>query len=568
MEKEPIINCHTHIFTGDNVPPYLAKTFVAFPFYYLLNLQWFVNFFRWWNKLKTKISYSPFAKRFAITKNKVRIFVNKFGFLKTIITWVVTIQVLFILYRYISLLMAAQDGAYLKYFTKANNWLTSRNLVVPEGYYGIDILLILFLLFFVPAGRNFIIFIFSKFWKFFGIFSGSHGKALLQRYLNIGMYAFHKKQNTIFSKLKAQYPEGTGFIVLPMDMDYMDCGKVQVSYHDQMEELATIKKKQPDTFFPFVFADPRRIKEEKNYLQYTHQNGKITLDSCFVKEYIEANKFSGFKIYPALGYYVFDEALLPLWKYAADNNLPIITHCIRGTIYYRGSKKDSWNTHPIFEQANGLGDYTKLLLPQMKNEQFSWNFTHPLNYLCLLDEGLLRKLIATYSNEIKSLFGFTNLETPLQHNLSHLKICFGHFGGDDEWHRFFERDRDNFSSQLVKNPLKGIDFFEGVDGKPTPGKLEIIWKSVDWYTIITSLMLQYPNVYADISYILHDETQVLPLLKQTLTHPILKSRVLFGTDFFVVRNHKSDKEMLADMMCGLTETEFDLIARSNPRSFL
>jgi predicted TIM-barrel fold metal-dependent hydrolase len=568
MEKEPIINCHTHIFTGDNVPPYLAKTFIAFPFYYLINLSWFVKFFRWRNKLKNKIAYSPFAKRFAITKNKVRLVINKLGFLKTIITWVVTIQVLFILYRYISLLVAAQDGMYLKYFMKANDWLKAHHLVVPEGHYKIDVLLIVFLLFFLPAGRNFIVFILSKFWKFLGIFSGKQGKDLFQRYLNIGMYAFHQKQNTIFSKLEGQYPAGTGFIVLPMDMEYMNCGKEKVNYHDQMKELADIKSKNPKTFFPFVFADPRRIKDEKNYFQYTHQDGVVKLEQCFVKEYIETNKFSGFKIYPALGYYAFDEALLPLWKYAADNQIPIITHCIRGTIFYRGSKEDSWNTHPVFEQANGSGDYTKLLLPQMKNEQFSWNFTHPLNYLCLLNEGLLRKLVAAASNEIKSLFGFTNIEKPLLHNLSHLKICFGHFGGDDEWRRFFERDRDTYSSQLVKHPLKGIEFFERVDGKPAPGKLEIIWKSVDWYTIITSLMLQYPNVYADISYILHDETSVLPLLKQTLLHPVLKSRVLYGTDFFVVRNHKSDKQMLADMMCGLTEEEFDLIARTNPKSFL
>ena len=134
--------------------------------------------------------------------------------------------------------------------------------------------------------------------------------------------------------------------------------------------------------------------------------------------------------------------------------------------------------------------------------------------------------------------------------------------------RFFERDRDNYSSQLVKNPAKGIDFIYDVKGQVAPGKLEIIWKSVDWYTIITSLMLQYKNVYADISYILHDESSLLPLLKQTLLNDGLKKRVLFGTDFFVVRNHKSDKQMLADMMCGLSEEEFDWIARNNPKEFL
>jgi predicted TIM-barrel fold metal-dependent hydrolase len=568
MEKQPIINCHTHIFTGDNVPPYLAKTFLPFPFYYLLNLNWLVSLFRWWNNFKNKLKYSPLSKRFEIIKNKTRIFINKFKFLKTIVSWFVTIQVFFILFRYMASLTSPKEGSYLSYFTKANEWLSQENILLQQGYRAMEIFLILFLLFFLPQSRKFILFIFSKFWSFLGIFSSKQSKALLGRYLNIGRYAFHEKQNTIFSKLSAQYPQGSKFIVLPMDMEFMAAGNTRVKYADQMEALAKIKTKHKDSFFPFVFVDPRRIEKENNYFDYEPQNGSVVLSNCFVKKYIEENKFSGFKIYPALGYYPFDEALLALWKYAADNNIPITTHCIRGTIYYRGQKKDEWNEHPVFEQANGNENYSKLLLPQMNNEKFSWNFTHPLNYLCLLEETLLRKLVATANEKTKTLFGYTNADTPLLYNLKHLKICFGHFGGDDEWLRFFEKDRDNYSSQLVKNPLKGIDFLNNADGNPSKGKLEIIWKSVDWYTIITSLMLQYENVYADISYILHDETAVLPLLKQTLLHPILKTRVLYGTDFFVVRNHKSDKQILADMMCGLTETEFDLIARENPIKFL
>jgi len=49
---------------------------------------------------------------------------------------------------------------------------------------------------------------------------------------------------------------------------------------------------------------------------------------------------------------------------------------------------------------------------------------------------------------------------------------------------------------------------------------------------------------------------------------VLRSRVLFGTDFYVVRNHKSDKEMLADLEAALSEDELDMIGRINPRQFL
>jgi hypothetical protein len=132
----------------------------------------------------------------------------------------------------------------------------------------------------------------------------------------------------------------------------------------------------------------------------------------------------------------------------------------------------------------------------------------------------------------------------------------------------FEKDRYDFSNQLTKHPKSGINFLMTVKNKPSPGKPELLWKYADWYSIICSMMLQYPNVYADISYILHGDAEIMPLLKSTLHNDGLKEKVLYGTDFFVVRNHKSDKNMFADMSAGLSEEEFDQIARANPIKFL
>jgi hypothetical protein len=120
---------------------------------------------------------------------------------------------------------------------------------------------------------------------------------------------------------------------------------------------------------------------------------------------------------------------------------------------------------------------------------------------------------------------------------------------------------------LIKYPDTGITFLTDHDGNPKKGKLEQIWKFVDWYSIICSLMLQYPNVYADLSYIIH-VSEIQPLLKQTLLNPKLNSKVLFGTDFYVVRNHKSEKNLLADIIDYLSEEEFDRIARINPLNYL
>ena len=194
--------------------------------------------------------------------------------------------------------------------------------------------------------------------------------------------------------------------------------------------------------------------------------------------------------------------------------------------------------------------------------QFTPNFTHPLNYLVLLDETRLRKLLGKYNDtRLNALYGYKNDTTPLQKNLANLKICFGHFGGEDEWARYLESDRFIQDNSLTFHPETGIDFTED-------GALEGIWKYASWYTIIHSLMLQYKNVYADISYILHDPA-TFHLLKRTLMNNSgIADRVLFGTDFYVVRSQKSDKQMWTDLIGALSEKELEMIAVKNPRTFL
>ena len=570
--KAPIINCHTHIFTSDHVPPYLAKKFLFWPAYLLLHLGFIVSILKWWFEMPGSIKYKDGYKRFQKVQLAIRFFLNSLGVIYQLVGWFLTLQTFFILYDFLRAIIAP-TGDGIGWIESIRAFLSKYNLLYTGNKWYIEWAIILFILFFFKWGRNFIIFIFKKLWKFLGMLPGKQTYDLIKRYINIARYSAHVRQTTVFGKLRDQYPQGTGFIVLPMDMEFMDAGETKASYSEQMDELADIKEKNKKTFFPFVFVDPRRLEKEKaGFFGYTiGADGKQILDKdCFVKQFIEDKKFSGFKIYPALGYYPFDELLLPVWKYAADNQIPIMTHCIRGTIFYRGNKKSRWNKHEVFKQSFNGGFDQSLLLPEIENEKFSWNFTHPMNFLCLLKEELLRQLVSKAGPAIKLLFGYTDLQTPLKHDLSKLKICFGHFGGDDQWKLFLERDRDNFSSELLEHPDHGIEFFTSrTDGQPIPGKIEQVWKYTDWYSVICSLMLQYDNVYSDISYIVHDN-DIQPLLKSTLQeqNKKLRSRVLFGTDFYVVRNHKSERNMLVDSLAGLTEHEFDLIARINPREYL
>lgn len=471
--------------------------------------------------------------------------------------------------------------AYLlfQYFFKKIDWieeqLTLLYQIKPFGWLNnqsVQIAIVIFTITAIPYGRKIAMLILKNSKKLSFLFVSENQAKFIARYINIGRFAYYDKQYNIYSKLKQQYPANTEFIILPMDMEFMEAGKLtkEGNYEQQMLELKQLKSNHPEAH-PFVFVDPRRENVGyQDFFKWREENGKVILEDCFIKKYIEEEKFDGFKIYPALGYYPFDEKLLPLWKYAADNGIPIMTHCIRGTIYYRGIKKEEWNFHPIFKQKinSKTDELDYLLLPNQKNIEYSIDFTHPLNYLCLLDEKILVKLIEKSTDlKLKSLFGYNEANNTISHNLRDLKICFAHFGGDDEWKKHLESDRDIFSHQIIKNPLTGLNFFKNNNLEESYGLLENIWRGVDWYTIITGMMLQYENVYADLSYIIHN-TEIFPLLKQTLQNEKLQKRTLFGTDFYVVRNHLTEKEMLANTQANLSKEEFDNIARENPINYL
>jgi predicted TIM-barrel fold metal-dependent hydrolase len=566
MSQKPIINCHTHIFTGENIPPYIGKKFMPAILYRLLTVPLIIGICKFWFTSK----YSPYKFNFSfqnsnLKKNlvKLKLFWQNIWLIRTLVDLIGFLLVIFssyLLFKYFFKEIKFCDNLLIKLYKTPHLELLEND--------AIQILIIQFTITAIPYGRKIAMMIFRNSKKLSLLFINEDQLKFITRYISIGRFAYYKEQNAIFKRLTKQYPKDTQFVVLPMDMEFMEAGKVKAigSYQTQMEKLKKIKQKNPKTIHPFVFVDPRRENVGyTDFFKWRNINGKVVLEDCFIKEYIEKENFAGFKIYPALGYFPFDEKLLPLWKYAADNNLPIMTHCIRGTIFYRGNKKKEWYYHPIIKDAKLADEY--MLLAKTQNIEYSLDFTHPLNYLCLLDPFLLKEWIKKCNKpELFDLFGYSETTDTISSNLSNLKICFGHYGGDDEWKKFLERDRDNYSHKMSNNS-NGIEFLNPQNPNLSYGRLMDIWKNADWYTIISSLMMQYPKVYADLSYIIHDQ-EIIPLLKHTLRNESLKNKVLFGTDFYVVRNHNSEKDLLAQTMANLCSDEFDLIARDNPINYL
>lgn len=573
--KLPVINCHTHVFLGDHVPPDLAKTYLPWPLYKIFNVNVVLRCCRFWFLSKyspAKWKYLPLVLKGRTALYFYRNFIRKYPVTKslvTIINLILSYHAIVFVFQWLARLFDT-DPDTTNAIQRATDWLQEQGLLLlPAGW--LRIIWVAFVLFFIAWGRRMIFFIAKKLLKFLSILPDRTTIGFLKRYINIGRFAYYKMQGRIFFKLRDQYDPGTRFVILPMDMEFMGAGDPKATYESQMRGLWQIKssKNYGHLVYPFLFVDPRRKKVgDQPFFSYTPVDGKAVLNDCFVKHYMENLKFSGFKIYPALGYYPFDEDLLPVLKYAADNGLPIMTHAIKGTIFYRGRKDNpEWDRHPIFKEGSSV-DAKGLLLPELKNEAFINNFTHPLNYLCLVEEKLLRIAVSKSNTEVQKLFGYNGLGSPLTYNLSHLKLCFGHFGGEDQWLKYFEKDRDNFTNQLKTHPGRGMEFI----GRTEPvesayERLKHMWQWVDWYSIICSMMIQSKNLYADISYIIHDPG-IVPLLKETLHNPLLKRKVLFGTDFYVVRNHKSEKEMLANIRSVLSEDEFDFIARINPDRYL
>lgn len=290
----------------------------------------------------------------------------------------------------------------------------------------------------------------------------------IHRFSNFFSAAYRESQEKNLETLVLQYPTGTRFIILPMDMEHMGAGNVKEGIEEQHAELARIYKNQKyrEILIPFAHIDPR------------HPDAFERL-----KNLVKVHGFKGVKIYPPLGYSPDDPALIrEIYPYMIEKNIPLMAHCSPGSVYSDDMKKKA---------ANALAD--------------------PFNYRDMLNA---------------------------HEDLKDLRICLAHFGGIDEWRRHLNEPRD--------------------DDNPT------------WVSKITEMMLSgdYPNLYTDISYTIFNFQENIPFLKVLLEEPAIRSKVLFGSDFYMILSKKyPEKRLSIDLRAELKETFWD-IANSNPRRYL
>lgn len=282
-------------------------------------------------------------------------------------------------------------------------------------------------------------------------------KDFLEKYGNFIEIGSEKSQELVFEKLKSYYPSDTKFIVLTIDMDYMGAGEAILNYPSQLYQVIQIKRKYPDTFLPFISIDPRR--------------GTASSLLKFLKKHIEELGFCGIKLYPSLGFFPFDQRLNEVYKYAQDKQIPIITHCTKGGIFYRGKSYTTDQLRPTNLNPNPIKQYDFSQNSKMKNHEFRDVFLNPENFLEVLD---------VYND---------------------LKICFAHYGDCDE---------------VVGNKIKK----------------EGSWYETIRNLLCSS---KYPNIYTDVSYTLSDKKVFTLLLNDIRDQAINRKILFGTDFFMTIR---------------------------------
>ena len=358
----------------------------------------------------------------------------------------------------------------------------------------------------------------------------------LIRFMNFVVYGDKHTQEEVIESMQQYYPGNTGYILLTMDMEYMGAGVPEKPFEQQLAELRDIKlsPKWSEKIYPFIFCDPRRLQptHPREKAVQTSFTGKVFLQQ--LKDYLQQGVYHGIKLYPALGYYPFDQRMKPVYDFAVENNIPFMTHCTIGAVRFKYKLDEGEYNHPV----KGIN------LPRLKKGAFQQFFTHPLNYECLLNRTLLQR---HWGNDAPD---YTNL-----------KICIGHWGTAEEWKKFM---RDAWAD--IPNRMTGEWPSLNPDNWYVNPREQ--HNNFSWFSIICDLMRKYPNVYADISYTLNDP-ELLPLLKMILeADDKIRQRVLFGTDFYLVSKAISEREFAINIRAALGNELFNQVAITNAERYL
>ncbi|MBV4360500.1 amidohydrolase family protein [Pinibacter aurantiacus] len=323
---------------------------------------------------------------------------------------------------------------------------------------------------------------------------GGNGGKRYASFLKIGK---SRNQLEVFRQLKDQYKDTSfKFVALTMEMEQCGAGKSSSGYEGQLEEIISVKKQFPDNLLLFLGIDPRW---KSNGFELRDTVIKYFEQKIDVGNNRTVYPFVGLKMYPSMGFYPFDEKLKPTFAWAAENNVPVLSHCnFLGGIY-----------------NNDAGFINTII---KSNDPYNGNAMYPPNGVTYSDQKKFGRWIMGRQKSRNNLnrcsyfmepYAFYTLMDYFKKNGTPLKLCLAHFGGGNQ-------------INAILKPEKADE----EDLRPYGAKNE------NWYTQIKSMMTEFPSLYTDISYALADET-IHDQMIADIQNPSYAGRVMFGTDYFL-----------------------------------
>ncbi|NLF43366.1 MAG: amidohydrolase family protein, partial [Bacteroidales bacterium] len=244
--------------------------------------------------------------------------------------------------------------------------------------------------------------------------------------------------------------------------------------------------------------------------------------------------FSGIKIYPTLGFFPFDPSLDAFYKYASENNIPLLFHCTRTGSIYIGKQIE-----------NLIPRKPEMIFPETDKLYHAWAVNAKAEIIARIDRYYEKSWVKNNSKgdngHACDLFSHPQNYVPILAKYPNLKICLAHMGGGQEVEYM-----NSFGSASCKADKKLKERWE-VDNK-------------NWATFIQDIMKIFPTLYTDISSTNTrlGNKDVLTNIKDWLNTDAadgtkLGNRILFGSDYFLTEIDSSEESLYKDIKNSLPD---------------
>jgi len=275
-------------------------------------------------------------------------------------------------------------------------------------------------------------------------------------------------------------------------------------WQKQLKQTVKVVIENPWKLIPFFFYEPRRWLKDK---EWGKKKGVLKpFDEVATQS--QSGLFVGFKMYTPYGFKPSDPKLPGIddfYKYCADNQIPIMTHCTPGGSYTherelyleREDKEVAEKCKYEITQIEGKIKELKQKKQKIKKvfiEEKDKERIEQLNLeITMLEEEIQNVKIKYFNDNFVSPSAWNEV----LNNHKNLKLCLAHFGG-----------------------------------------------KTAWAYIISDLCSKYPNVYTDVSDMLHtreyrniiEHVLLSKAISKAKNDKLILYKVIFGTDWYVMKS--------------------------------